>query len=193
MTQAGRTGFLAHLGEVLAGIEADWGKFKGLMVAEKASYAEHVRDVIPPPLLGAFRSLRRLNFATSAAVTIAYCEMTKFSVRLQGYEPDAFARDMEHDDVRKRTDEVRVARAENVLRYRGKLVERGRVRAAGGAPESLRLLGVEHVEDEVGVGMVIDPLEAVCLEGQADGAHPLLEGGRGGRPPDRVLAHRDPV
>ena len=43
---------------------------------------------------------------------------------------------------------------------------------ARGAAERLRIVGVEHVEDEVRVGMVVDQDEAVRLERPADRAHP---------------------
>ena len=96
---------------------------------------------------------------------------------------------VQDDDVRERANEVRVARAEHVLRHLVQLVEGGGVGAARRAAERLRVLGVEHVEDEVGVGVVVDEDEAVCLEGLADRAHPRLVGRRGRRSPDRVLSH----
>ena len=91
-------------------------------------------------------------------------------------EPDALAGHVEDDDVRERPDEVRVARAQHVVRHLVELVERGRVGPARRAPERLRILRVEHVEDEVGVGVIVDELEAVRLERLADGADPLPRG-----------------
>ena len=46
-------------------------------------------------------------------------------------EPHTLAGHVEDDDVRKRAHEIRVARAEHVLRYLVELVERGGVRSAG--------------------------------------------------------------
>ena len=104
-------------------------------------------------------------------------------------EPDALAGDTEENDVRERADEHRVARLEDVVGRLRQLVERRRVRAARGAPERLRLGGVEHVQDEVGLGDVVDADEVVALELLADLGDPLLVGGRGGVAPDRVLPH----
>ena len=78
------------------------------------------------------------------------------------------ARHVEDDDVRERPDEHRVARLQHVVGLLVELVERGRVGAARLAAERLRLLGVEHVEDEVRVGDVVHEREPVGLEGVAD-------------------------
>ena len=89
-------------------------------------------------------------------------------------EPHALTGNVEDDDVRERADEVRVARAEHVLRHLVELVERGRVGASRGPAERLRIVRVEHVEHEVGVGVVVDEHEAVGLELLADRANPRL-------------------
>ena len=104
-------------------------------------------------------------------------------------EPDALPGDAQEDDVGERADEHRVALLERVLGRIGKLVERRRVRSAGGAPESLRIGRVEHVEDEVGLGDIVDPDEVVFLELLADRRDPLLdEPGRSRFPRSRTCA-----
>ena len=105
-------------------------------------------------------------------------------------EPDALARDAQEHDVRERAYEHRVARLQRILGRLVELVERGGVGAARGAPESLRILGVEHVEDEVGVRDVVDEHEVVGFELLADRPHPLLVRRRGRGAPDGVPAHR---
>jgi hypothetical protein len=104
-------------------------------------------------------------------------------------EPHAGARHVEDDDVRERAHQHRVARLEHVLGLVRQLVERGGIRPARGAPERLRVVGVEHVEDEVRLGDVVHEREPVTLELGADAAYPGLVLGRGGAPPDGVCAH----
>jgi hypothetical protein len=108
---------------------------------------------------------------------------------LHGREPDTLARDAQEDDVREGADEHRIARLEDVVRRFGKLVERGGVRPAGRSAERLRILRVEHVEDEVRVRDVLDLDEVVLLELLPDGGDPLLVGRGRGRAPDGVLPH----
>ena len=57
------------------------------------------------------------------------------------------------------------------------------------AAERLRIVRVEHVEHEVGVGVVVDELEVVGRELRADRPHPRLVRRRRRRSPDRVLPH----
>ena len=57
---------------------------------------------------------------------------------LHGREPDPAAGDMEHDDVRERSDEHRIARLQDVVGNGVELVERGRVGPARLAAKRLR-------------------------------------------------------
>ena len=108
---------------------------------------------------------------------------------LHGREPDTLSGDMEDDDVRERPNQVRIARAEHVLRYLIELVEGSRIGASRGTAERLGIGGVEHVEDEVRLGVVVDQFEVVMRELLCDRPNPCLVRRRRRRSPDGELPH----
>ena len=108
---------------------------------------------------------------------------------LHGGEPDAVAGNVQHDHVREGADEHRVARLEHVLGDGVELVEGGGVRTARLAPERPGLVGIEHVEHEIGVRDVVHPREVVALELTPDRLDPCRELRRRGGSPNGVLPH----
>ncbi len=105
-------------------------------------------------------------------------------------EPDPLAGHVAEDDVRKRADEQRVVRLEDVLGDGLALVDRGDERPARAAPKRLRVLGVDDVDDEIGARIRPRPIEPVLLERVAERADQPRERRRGRLTRDRELHGR---